>query len=87
MPAPQTSSYLTVCGGFAAGLTGTVGYTVYSGGSTYQARTTAGITELPSGSGQYQATVSIATPGAYVIVWDDASGRYASENINVVTFP
>ncbi len=80
-------SYLTTCGGFASGLVGTVGFTVYFGGSVYQARTTSGISELPSGSGQYQASVSIAVPAAYAIVWDDSSGHYATENVNIITYP
>ena len=78
---------MTSCGGFAPGLVGTVGFAIYSGGSIFQARGTAGISELPTSSGQYEASVSLIVPAAYVIVWDDGNGHYANENVNIVTYP
>lgn len=57
-----------------ASLVGTVAYTVYNGdGSTFQARTVAGIAEAPAGTGNYRvllaATVFTAAFDGYV-VWD-----------------
>ncbi len=54
-----------------AGLTGTVGFTVFAGdGSTFQARTTAGVHEPVAGTGSYLATFD-GLPGTwYAVVWD-----------------
>src|SRR6185503_15954685 len=75
--------------GFATGLTGTIGVQIVDtpGSAVITARTTAGITEVPSGSGLYFTTLTApATVGDYAILWDDASGPsgYAEEDLSVV---
>lgn len=64
------------------GLTGTIGYTIYNGTTVLQARTTAGIVELPAGSGIYSAEVADATLAGHWVVWDTDNGSpvYASES-------
>lgn len=73
--------------GAATGLVGTIGVRILhpAAGTTFLARTTAGITEQPAGSGIY--FVSLTAPddaGTYSIVWDDGSA-YAPEEL-VVTY-
>lgn len=73
-----------------SGLAGTIGVRILkdSDGSTVLARATAGITEVPSGSGQYVATlVAPTTAGEYTVFWDDGSvtpGHVASEDLQVL---
>lgn len=74
---------------FGPGQTGkTVGYTLHNGdGTTFQARTTTGVSEVQSGSGLYAvevaATVFSAAFDGYVL-WDVAgSAPYATEDIFV----
>lgn len=60
--------------GWATGLTGTLGVQIVSAaGTVLVARTTAGITESPVGSGRYVKTYS-ADPANYPIehIWDNA---------------
>ena len=80
---------VTLVVSFGPGQTGkTIGYTLLSGnGSTFQARTTTGVSEIATGSGIYQVelanTVFTAVFDGYV-VWDVAGAApYASEDITV----
>ena len=70
----KVPAYLT-CSGFASGLTGTIGVQVINKktGAVAIARTTSGISENPSGSGCYIATVTAPVKGWYQIVWDSGS--------------
>lgn len=59
--------------GAPTGLVGTIGYAVYrlSDGGVQVARTTAGVAEIPAGSGSYYASIVAPTVlGNYSIVWD-----------------
>lgn len=72
-----------------SGLVGTLGVRILkdSDGSTSLARSTAGITETPAGSGQYVATLVAPTiAGEYTVFWDDgtiAPGHVASEDLQI----
>src|SRR5215475_11301986 len=66
-------------------LVGTVGYALYnSDGSLNAARTTAGISERPAGSGTYAATVTFPDSFTGELRWDTggATPKYASEPVN-----
>lgn len=69
-----------------AGLAGTVGYTLYNtDGSTFQARTTTGISELNTGvSGSYIVAPTVPLGLSFGILWDTggATPQYASDEIN-----
>lgn len=68
------------------GLVGTVGYTVIdTAGGTLVARTTAGITEAPAGSGKYLAVATLDSAWNGYIDWDDGSGNYASQPFEAIT--
>lgn len=71
------------------GLVGTIGVRVTDNqGVDTIARTTAGITEYPSGSGRYQKTITAPTvAGQYDVVWDNAAGPsgWASEELFVTS--
>jgi len=72
------------------GLTGQVGYTIYSSdGTVSQVRTTTGVFELIAGQGTYASEVTFADGFNGVIVWDvtTESGLkvYASEEYNATT--
>jgi hypothetical protein len=88
--AAPASSREAVVQGFPTGLAGTVGFQVIDnvGGVTI-ARTTAGITERPAGSGIYTITFTVpASLGDYTIVWDKGStapSNMATEEL-VVTY-
>lgn len=72
---------------FPTGLTGTLGVRLIDnvGGTTIN-RATAGITEYPAGSGIYQKTLTApGTAGQYTIVWDDAAGHFAPDDLLVTT--
>lgn len=69
------------------GLVGTLGVRIEnSDGSTYTARTTAGIVEIEPGSGVYSVPMTAPTEQAqYVILWDTGgvTPEYAAEDILV----
>jgi phage gp36-like protein len=75
--------------GFTPGLVGTVGVRIErADGTTYTARTTAGIVEIEPGSGDYTKTLTAPTvKGSYVILWDDGAAApntlFASEELEV----
>jgi hypothetical protein len=64
------------------GLVGQIGFTLYSGNDEYQARTTAGITEVPAGSGIYGIEIDDAVLASKWVVWDTDNSEpiYASES-------
>lgn len=69
--------------GGLTGLTGTLGYTLYNAdGTVYQARATAGITEVPASSGIYGVVVADDVLAGRMIVWDTDNGAplYGSES-------
>lgn len=82
---PSTSFESTVK--FPTGLTGTLGVRVIDNqGNTTIARTTSGIAEYPDGSGIYAVTLtSPGAPGQYSIVWDDAAGHWADDDLVVTS--
>lgn len=69
------------------GLVGTMGVeVVVSGGASSIARTTAGITEVVTGSGVYRVTLTAPlAPGSYLVVWDTggATPEYTTELLEV----
>lgn len=67
------------------GLVGVIGVAIEDGqGDVVTARTTAGIVESPDDSGIYTATLTAPeTMGQYLIVWDDGSSTYATEDLFV----
>jgi hypothetical protein len=74
------------------GLVGTLGVQVFDSEEVVViARTTAGITEFPAGSGQYVTTLKApSTAGAYIVFWDDgviSPGTVATEELVVTTSP
>jgi hypothetical protein len=74
--------------GAPTGLTGTLGVRVIDqpAGATMLARTTAGISEQPPGSGIYSVTlIAPAIAGSYLVVWDTggATPVYALEELQV----
>ena len=74
------------------GLTGTIGVQVIDtpGTTVLVPRTTAGIAEVPAGSGLYAAPLTApTTQGTYSVVWDTggASPQYAREELRVVSNP
>jgi hypothetical protein len=80
---PTAWSYMSSVVGFSAGLVGSVGYTVVrSDGSTYAARTTAGVFAI--GSAGYAALVSLPMSGSYAILWDDGASHFALEAVNPI---
>jgi hypothetical protein len=72
---------------FPTGLAGTLGVRVIdNAGATTQVRVTAGITEYPAGSGIYQKTLTApASAGQYTLVWDDADGHWAIDELLVTS--
>lgn len=65
----------------------TIGYTVYNkDGTTNQARSTTGVSELIASSGIYYAEITHASDFQGEILWDtgDASKRYIGESVNPV---
>lgn len=71
--------------GSSKGGLSTVGYTIYnSDGTTYQARTTAGVSELGTSTGIYFAEEDLGTGFAGMILWDtgEATPRYAPAEAN-----
>ncbi len=82
--APSTT-FEAIADGFATGLVGTIGIRVRdNAGNDTIARTTAGIAEDIAGSGIYRAQFTApAVAGQYTIVWDNASGTYATEDLIV----
>lgn len=80
---------ITLVVNFGAGQTGkTVGYTLKNGdGTTFQARTTTGVSELQAGSGQYKVEIASTVFTAFFdgyVLWDVAGAApYASEDIFV----
>ena len=74
------------------GLVGTVGVQIIDtpGTTVITARTTAGIAEVPAGSGMYAATlIAPLAKGTYSVVWDTGGGspKYAREELRVVSNP
>lgn len=71
---------------FPTGLTGSIGVRIIDNvGATTVARTTAGISEYPAGSGVYQITLTAPdTRGQYTIVWDDGT-HYAVDDLVVTS--
>lgn len=67
------------------GLVGTIGVRVVDNvGNTVTPRTTAGIIEDPAASGIYEVTlVAEASAGQYTVVWDDADGHWAADELIV----
>ncbi len=83
--ATYSKLFIVQFGASKTGLTGTVGFALYNADNTLNtARTTAGITERGSGTGQYAATVTVPSAFQGEIRWDTggASPIYASEEIN-----
>lgn len=72
---------------FPTGLAGTLGVRIIDNvGGTTVARATAGISEYPAGSGVYQVTLTApGSAGQYTLVWDDADGHYAPDDLLVTT--
>lgn len=83
------ATFETSAAGFATGRTGTVGVRLNDGaGGTTTSRTTAGISEFPSGSGIYIKTLTAPTvAGQYQVVWDDGGSPalYAVEDVTVTS--
>lgn len=79
-----SQQFEAVAQGFTTGLTGTIGVRIDDGaGANTTARSTASITEYPSGSGIYMKTLTApANEGTYNVVWDDGS-VYAVEQMVV----
>lgn len=74
--------------GGATGLTGVIGVRITDtpAGTTVLARTTAGITESPAGSGLYAVALTApSSPGVYSVVWDTGAvtPTYAREDLQV----
>lgn len=72
--------------GSARGGSTTIGYAVYSGGTTIVARTTSGIAELGTTTGSYGATIDFGGAVDGSLLWDTGgeSPVYASEAVNIV---
>lgn len=73
---------------FPTGLTGTVRYRLLDNqGATTSGPTTSGISEYPSGSGLYTASLTVpSTAGEYTILWDTGTlgpGTTAAESLTV----
>ncbi len=69
--APRGTVFEADADGAPTGLTGTMGLRILQGTSTIVARTTAGITEYPAGSGRYvKNPVAPAAAGRYQLMWD-----------------
>lgn len=86
MPTPLQPLEI-VAEGYATGLVGTIGVTIYAfDGSVEAARSTSGITELGT-TGIYRKTITTpGTPGTYFIVWD-AGGVQAEETLVIDAAP
>lgn len=74
------------------GLVGTIGVRIIDtpGTTVITPRTTAGITEVPAGSGFYSASLTAPSDkGTYSVVWDTggATPQYAREELRVVSNP
>jgi len=85
-----TSFRLAQFGTGSTGLVGTVGYALVNPDNTVNtARTTSGITERPSGSGTYAATVTLPNNFQGELRWDTGGGspKYASEVVNQPSLP
>lgn len=84
--ATPATSFETVVGGFATGLTGTIGVRIRDGaGGNSLARTTAGIAEDIAGSGIYRATLTAPSiAGQYWVIWDNGSGVYSEPELLLV---
>lgn len=83
--AAPSSTVEIVADGYATALTGTIGYRIRDNqGADSIARTTTGISEDIATSGIYRAQFTApTTAGQYTIVWDDGSGKYATEELVV----
>lgn len=83
----QPSTSFEAVAKFPTGLTGTLGVRIIdNAGSTTLARQTSGIAEYPAGSGIYQVTLtSPGTAGQYSLVWDDADGHFAQDDLFVTS--
>lgn len=81
------ASFEATASGFPTGLTGTIGVRITDGiGGTTVARSTAGISEYPAGSGIYTKVLTApGTEGQYQVVWDTggASPQWATDEITV----
>lgn len=70
------------------GLIGTIGVRISNPATDTDtvARTTSGIAEYPAGSGIYIASLTApAAAGMYLVIWDDGSGSYATDDLWVST--
>ena len=77
-------SFEASASGFATGLTGTLGVRITDGQTTVVvARSTAGVTEFPVGSGIYSVVLTApVTAGQYQVVWDDGT-NFALEELTI----
>lgn len=83
--AAPDSNFVSTVQGAATGLVGTIGVRVIAlpANTTAIARSTAGITESPAGSGIYAKSIPAPdAQGAYIVVWDDGT-NFASEELTV----
>lgn len=80
-------AFEAVTSGWPTGLTGTLGVRVIDNtGTTVVARATAGVAEYPAGMGIYSVTLTApAAAGQFTVVWDDAAGHTAIEDLLVGT--
>jgi hypothetical protein len=90
IPAKAGQQVESTAEGSETGLVGTMTVEVVklSDESVATAATTAGIVEVPSGSGIYYTRVTAPTvAGSYAIVWKDGSGHVASDILEVYAGP
>lgn len=83
------SVFKTVNFGSARSGLSTVGYALISSdGSTKQARTTSGVTELHTSTGIYGATINFDDGWNGMILWDtgEATPKYGSEDFNFLQY-
>lgn len=84
------SSFTASLENASTGLTGTLGVQILNHeGTVVFARKTAGITEIPAGSGQYLVTLTAPTgPGLYIVFWDNgviSPSTTASEELTITS--
>jgi hypothetical protein len=81
------AEFETMVGGFATGLTGTIGVRVRDGaGGNAIARTTSTIVEDIAGSGIYRrALTAPEIAGEYWIIWDNGSGLFSDPELLIVS--
>lgn len=81
------ADFEALTGGFATGLTGTVGVRLRDGqGGDAIAHTTAGISEDIAASGIYRVTLTAPeTAGQYWLIWDNGSGGFSEPEQLLVT--